>query len=486
MKIVKVFLSLLLLTTLIQSNGFGQIKIDDGSYTPNLNKLKEVKIEPSLPSYSELFEECMEEEPSSKSSELASELKKKAFLNLKRNDWCDRVNPVGESIFIPSNYPKRLFLNTKDKTATVKPIPQGYYTVVGIFGGCERNKELSTEAVLAHRNLFDEYTFDTDENKLWALCMLDDDDFPNYKYPPDKADKWVEEYYRQKELRNLDKHYVGKELNFKDRRGRKGKYSIHIIEDEDGNLYYDYQDRNGGYDLSDTECRDKYVSVRCYNAITELILNKDVIFEDFPCRDYLTKEILGRSIGKSFFCKDIFLRDGNLVGVFVNEEGEFTIKIEGYGRYRFDRLGSGFIGYKGVVVGDMGTTVPGYKAPCFGRIYPASYEQQIEEAIQLEKAHKETLAQKQKREKELLLEKRRKELIAKYGESFGTLIANGKVAIGMTKGMCCEAVGFPSNRYKATTTDGISEIWVYYFTISTITTLYFDDDSLYLIENEHY
>lgn len=483
MKTVNVFLSLLLLTALIQSNGFGQIKIDDGSYTSNLNNLKEVKIEPSLPAYSELFKECMEEEPEFLKGR---ELKIKAFLNLKRNDWGrgNRVNPVGESVFIPANYPKRLFLNTKDKTATVKPVPQGYYTIVGIFGGCERTKELGTEAVLVHRNLFDEYTFDTEENKIWALCMLDDDDFPNYKYPPDKADKWVEEYYHQKEKKNsLKNYYVGKELNFENRRGEK--YSIHIIEDEDGNLYYDYQDRNGGFDFSDTECRDKYVSVRCYNAITELILNKDVIFGDFPCRDYLTKEILNRSIGKSFFCKDIFLRDGNLVGVFANQEGEFTLKIEGYGRYRFDRLGPGFIGYKGAVVGDMGTTVSSSKAPSFGWIYPASYEQQIEDAIKLEKAHKETLAQKQEREKEILIENRRKELIAEYGENFGNLIANGKVAIGMTKEMCIAAVGFPSNRYVATTAAGNSEIWVYNLTVSTITTLYFDDNVLYLIEKSY-
>ena len=83
---------------------------------------------------------------------------------------------------------------------------------------------------------------------------------------------------------SLKNYYVGKELNFEKRHysGGGGKYSIHIIEDEDGNLYYDYQDRNGGFDFSDTDCRDKYVSVRCYNAITELILHKDVIFVSFP------------------------------------------------------------------------------------------------------------------------------------------------------------------------------------------------------------
>lgn len=192
-----------------------------------------------------------------------------------------------------------------------------------------------------------------------------------------------------------------------------------------------------------------------------------VIRNGVPSKDYLTGEKLERDkIGNEFFCKDIFLRDDNLIGVFRNEHGEITMKLDGYRCFRFDMLG-----YKGHVM--SGNT----------SIYPKEYEELRDNAYKLERQQQEAEAQRQKREWEQAREKRRQELVAKYGDKYGNLISKGKVAIGMTKEMCREAVGYPSNQYSATTARGTSEIWVYYV-FGTTTVLYFDENVLYLIENE--
>lgn len=472
MKTLKYIITLLLLQIIFSLNGFGQIKIDNGSYTSKVNDLKEeVRIVPTIPSYSMLFVErladSLEKETGKKREIQWCEIE--AYLNLKQNDLNGRgfhgyrVNPVGESIYIPDNFPKRLFLNTKDMTATVKSIPQGYYTIVGWFGRYEESQELRREAVTAHRSLLEDYTFDNEDNKIFAICMLSDDfNYGGYQ----GSDTWVENY---------KKYYTKKNRLFGDGLGYSGgnpdpdswsgKFSIYVLEDQDGNLYYDFHELYAGY--ADEKLQNGYVSVTCYNKITELLLNKEVVIRDTPSKDFLTGEKLDRDkIGHEFLCKDIFLRDDNLVGVFGNEHGEITLKLDGYRCFYFDMLG-----YKGhVMSGGIS-------------IYPKEYEELRKNAYKLEHQQQEAEAQRQKREWEQSREKRRQELVAKYGDKYGNLIAKGKVAIGMTKEMCRKAVGYPSNQYKATTARGTSEIWVYY-ALGATTVLYFDDNVLYLIENE--
>ena len=57
---------------------------------------------------------------------------------------------------------------------------------------------------------------------------------------------------------------------------------------------------------------------------------------------------------------------------------------------------------------------------------------------------------------------RRKSLIGKYGEHYGTLISEGKIEIGMTLGMCKEALFI--TRIKSEQTESqTAEIWKEYF-----------------------
>lgn len=70
-------------------------------------------------------------------------------------------------------------------------------------------------------------------------------------------------------------------------------------------------------------------------------------------------------------------------------------------------------------------------------------------------------------------------MISKYGSSNGTLIAQGKVRIGMTSEMCRDAWGSPHDINRTTGAWGVHEQWVY----SSGTYLYFEDGILTSIQN---
>ena len=70
-------------------------------------------------------------------------------------------------------------------------------------------------------------------------------------------------------------------------------------------------------------------------------------------------------------------------------------------------------------------------------------------------------------------------LVAMYGEEYGNLIADRKVAIGMTEEMCRKAWGRPHDIYNTTTKWGVSSVWVYNYK----TYLYFYNGELKQIDN---
>ena len=68
-------------------------------------------------------------------------------------------------------------------------------------------------------------------------------------------------------------------------------------------------------------------------------------------------------------------------------------------------------------------------------------------------------------------------LIKKYGKEDGTIIANNKVRIGMTKEMCKDSWGKPNSINSTTSAYGTREQWVYvggnylYFENGILTTI---------------
>ena len=113
-----------------------------------------------------------------------------------------------------------------------------------------------------------------------------------------------------------------------------------------------------------------------------------------------------------------------------------------------------------------------------------SFADEVANHLHIEKTASEQKkkAEEQKRlqQKEQSKQKRKQELISKYGEKFGTMINERKVAIGMTTAMCKESVGYPSDTYSVTTSDGVSLVWVYYGKVY----LYFYNNVLYRIDRQ--
>lgn len=77
------------------------------------------------------------------------------------------------------------------------------------------------------------------------------------------------------------------------------------------------------------------------------------------------------------------------------------------------------------------------------------------------------------------LAQRKADMIRKYGEKYGALIAENKVAIGMTKTMCVSAWGQPSDVNSTTTAYGTRDQYVYRDRGSY---LYFEGDKLVTIQ----
>lgn len=61
-----------------------------------------------------------------------------------------------------------------------------------------------------------------------------------------------------------------------------------------------------------------------------------------------------------------------------------------------------------------------------------------------------------------------------------SVIAEGKIKIGMTQEMCKEAWGIPNEIYTTTTDAGSTQVWMYNYK----TRLYFVDNRLSIIQNQ--
>lgn len=77
-----------------------------------------------------------------------------------------------------------------------------------------------------------------------------------------------------------------------------------------------------------------------------------------------------------------------------------------------------------------------------------------------------------------ILSERRLTMVKKFGSTYGTLIADGKVRIGMSKEMCRASWGEPNDINKTTGSFGVHEQWVYYNSY-----LYFENGKLTTIQN---
>ena len=61
----------------------------------------------------------------------------------------------------------------------------------------------------------------------------------------------------------------------------------------------------------------------------------------------------------------------------------------------------------------------------------------------------------------LMRQQEKLSLVAKYGETFGLLIFEHKVTLGMNKEMCLKSWGAPRNKVIRRSVSGTQEIWAY-------------------------
>jgi hypothetical protein len=102
-----------------------------------------------------------------------------------------------------------------------------------------------------------------------------------------------------------------------------------------------------------------------------------------------------------------------------------------------------------------------------------------EEQIERGRIENERIEREKKKEQERLRIERKRECIKLFGETNGTIIAEGKVRIGMTKKMCIYAWGEPEDINKTITKYSVHEQWVY----GSGSYLYFEKGILVTIQN---
>ena len=123
-----------------------------------------------------------------------------------------------------------------------------------------------------------------------------------------------------------------------------------------------------------------------------------------------------------------------------------------------------------ILKNDLGETIA---IPSSGCSYSHTFQNFNEDFITKEEYDKKELDKKIKKE-ELIANKKKEEFknneikekhkakcINKFGEYYGSLIAQGEVKIGMTEEMCKDSWGLPIDTIKTTTSNEITEYWYY-------------------------
>lgn len=169
------------------------------------------------------------------------------------------------------------------------------------------------------------------------------------------------------------------------------------------------------------------------------------------------------SLNDYYHCKDLFVRKGNTVVILNNELGEFSTQL--VPKEKNDDC------YSISVTSNNGVME-------FELIPKELVDNRIND-WQLSEQERKQREQKENEEQEKKQAQHKANIIAKYGEKYGNLILQHKVAIGMTKEMCLDAWWFPNDTFTTTTSRGKSEVWI----INYKTRLYFLDGVLYMIEN---
>lgn len=194
---------------------------------------------------------------------------------------------------------------------------------------------------------------------------------------------------------------------------------------------------------------------------------------------------------------DIVLKDGVFYAVFTGiKTGTFSMKINRIlYAYSAEDIDEKYFDQPGNNNGDvacMEFRCPGPKGTgtlfdpeCNGTIYvmPSDQIGVLERRSKMAKAQQEQELKNRKIQRDREREKQdaafMNRMIAKYGDTFGSIIGKRRVSIGMTEEMCRDAWGKPMNTYRTTTKYGQSEVWCYNYK----TRIYFFEGKVVQIDN---
>ena len=510
MKQVIRIMSLMIALVTFHQFGFGQIKIVDDEYQPNLGGIEEIKLE-----------------------ELGPVPKEVSF------DF-----NVGDSIYVLNSSHKMLCLNKNNRQASIKPLKTGMYVVTGCCFG---------DSIDRIHSLIDSYTFKNKNDKDEAHAIIYGMRIPgnfdgNHLYREEFNHRTNRFYYELKSgyplysdtiehgtHPNENRAYRAKELVsfyqskqgesflksvYKDKEYlRKNGCSsptlligvIYKIENENGEVFYVDKREVGFQGEKNMEAyhgpnaqKILVLKMSDYQAAVTALVDKDIYLsvkrKRVPFRDrikhikdYITGKDINITISSGdmlfdainndlrshqqnsyseesrmslndyYHCKDLFVRKGNTVVILNNELGEFSTQL--VPKEKNDDC------YSISVTSNNGVME-------FELIPKELVDNRIND-WQLSEQERKQREQKENEEQEKKQAQHKANIIAKYGEKYGNLILQHKVAIGMTKEMCLDAWWFPNDTFTTTTSRGKSEVWI----INYKTRLYFLDGVLYMIEN---
>ncbi len=234
-----------------------------------------------------------------------------------------------------------------------------------------------------------------------------------------------------------------------------------------GNRFVTLQDSLGGiHYVQASLIKDQFVAAKYYDRIRNAFAGKNICFLGDGYTSSVTDTYSGKSIpietscfnadaSRSkkhlYLCKDIVVhgKQPTLCAVLEKGETRFLVSIR---RHLYGIDEEKFIYKYGVQLQDKQTLLP-----------ESVFDAEVQSLMQAEQA-KQAKMQADENAWKAAEEHRKAELIRRFGAEAGAKIAQGRVALGMSKAMCQEAWGSPTYRQQAKTLTGTSEIWYYAWT----------------------
>lgn len=490
----KLYLFLSALFTVSTSNS--QIKVVDDSFKTDVEAISELNKPIDMEEFEKMYSKYIPTQPT-----IIHESRRYG------SQPC-ATNPVGEKFYVYEESAKQYVrINPSDSTACIASMPVGYYEFIGTIFTSDQLDECRKDVL--------QYKIDPEKKQLIIDRM-------SFRKKRNGEEEVSDDFYTRASADNLKRYIAGLpnnwnpapriDINSKGAFYSVAQFPIYICKDYIGQIYY-IRGINGGcvedysykfnsispYSYYGTKIEPlPYIMLSFYEDVQKMIGQKIAIVSKWQTHldyitDYISQEPIKLNIGYMddcfqfrysrpyiklndrimlYTCKDVVLKGKTILAIIEYEQGNFAIPI----------LSSD--------IADNWQRHDGFKCRVYHcseelRIIPNidnmlnEYNSQKDEELrlaQMEAAQREKLAMQNEAK---LKQQRLEKLTAKYGAETAALIAEGRVAIGMTQEMCREAWGHPNDTRNTTTANMKTSVWLYGYK----TYLYFDNGKLSLIQN---